>query len=205
MKILLATHNAAKVERYKKLIALTELDIQACSPEELGLQIAPVEESGVTLAENAELKARAYFGKVNLPILANDTGIYVEGEGFVAAPKRIALQGKEEASLSQQEIFEAMQGFWQDIARKHGGRVDMTWIDVFVLLMPDGMKKTVESKRECILTDIVHGEVSAHMPVRSLYISKATNKPVAQHTPEDEVVELGAITNALTHILEGIA
>ncbi len=199
MKILVATNNVAKVERYRKL--LRDTDIELVTPKDLGIEPEDVEENGKTLAENAELKARAYFGKTDLPILSNDAGFYVEGEGLVQAPKRIALDGRGEYTLTQEEIAEAMMRFWQEKAKAHGGSVDAAWVDDFVLLSSDGSLRTASSRRECLLTDTVHGPVHIQLPIRALYISKMTGKPSALHTHEEDLLELKPIQDALVSLL----
>jgi XTP/dITP diphosphohydrolase len=198
-KILVATNNAGKVERYRKL--LRDTDIELVTPRELGIEPEDVEENGKTLAENAELKARAYFGKTHLPILANDTGFYVEGEGLVEAPKRLALGDRSEKEMNQQEIAEALLMFWKGIATKYGGEVDAAWPEAFVLVYPDGTSRMVESRREVLLTDKEFGPLHLTMPLRPLYISKMTGKPAIQHTLEEEDYELTPVRDALVSLL----
>lgn len=199
MKVLIATNNAGKVERYRKL--LRDTDIELVTPKDLGIEPEDVEENGKTLAENAELKARAYFGKTDLPILANDTGFYVEGEGLVEAPKRLALGDRLEKELTQTEIAEALQEFWKSIATKYGGEVDAAWPEAFVLLYPNGSLKKVESRREILLTDKEFGPLHLTMPLRPLYISKMTGKPAIQHTLAEEDYELTPVRDALVSLL----
>lgn len=200
-KIFLATRNEGKIDRFKNLIHHTGFDVEIFTPFDLKIEDIEVEENGKTQAENAEIKARAYFGKVDMPILANDTGFFVEGEGLVDAPKRIALAGKNEQTLTKKEIGKALLDFWRGIAKKHGGKVDAAWVETFVLLDPDGTTRTADSKREVILTNQEFGEVHIQMPVRALYISKTTGKPAAQHTPEEEQLEMQPIINALSQLL----
>ncbi|MCX6702739.1 MAG: hypothetical protein NTW60_02635 [Candidatus Wolfebacteria bacterium] len=204
-KIFLATYNEGKIQRFRDLIESTGLDIEIFTPKDFGLENIEPEENGKTLAENAEIKARAYFGKVDTPILANDTGFWIQGEGLVDAPKRKALGEKDEKTLTKEEIAESLLGFWKNIAKKHGGKVDAAWIEAFVLLDPDGTVHKSESKREVILTDHEFGEGHIQMPVRALYISKTTNKPSIQHSKEEELLELKSVTDALYKILtEGL-
>lgn len=200
-KIFLATRNEGKIERFKNLIRHTGFDTEVFTPLDLEIEDIEVEENGKTLAENAEIKARAYFGKVAMPILANDTGFFVAREGLVDAPKRVALEGKNEKELTKEEIGKALLEFWKGIAKKHGGKVEAAWMEAFVLLDPDGAIHTAESKREVILTDQEFGKPHIQMPVRALYISKATNKPAIQHTKEEEQLEMKPITDALSKLL----
>ncbi len=189
-EILLASSNESKRARAEKLFKASGLDIKVHTPKSLGLTEIEADENG-TLAENAEAKARAYSGKTSLPVLAIDTGFAIEGEDLdLARPKRNALGGIDENSLSQDEVGEKMLKFYQGIAKKHGGRVLAHWIDALALVLPDGSVERAEDSREVILTDIVHGEFDKFFPVRSLYISKTTGKPVKEETPEEEIKEL---------------
>jgi hypothetical protein len=201
MKVFLATTNSGKIERFSKLLKEVSKDIEIYTPQDLGLDI-DVPETGNTLLENAKLKAYAYLGKTDLSILSNDTGFYVEGEGFTDAPKRHALQGQDEHELSKEEISKRLMSFWKSIATKYGGKVDAAWIEAFVLLKPDGTLNYAESRREVLLTDQEFGIPPLQMPVRALYYSKATNKPAIQHTHEEEVVEMKPVIDALAHVLE---
>ena len=200
-EIFLATHNEAKIQRFKNLLEQTGLDIKIYTPKDFGLEHIEPEENGKTLAENSEIKARAYFGKVNIPILSNDTGFWVEGEGLIDAPKRTALGETAKGNLTKEEIAKTLLNFWKDIATKHGGKVDAAWIEVFTLLNSDGTICAEESKREVVLTNQVFGESHIQFPMRALYISKTTNKPSIQHTKEEELLELKPVTDALLKIL----
>lgn len=193
MKLLLATNNRGKLARYQRLLK----DCQIYTPNDLGIEKVEVIEDG-SLQENAIKKAKAYLGKTDLPILANDTGFYVEGEGLIEAPKRLAI-GSED--LSEEEIYKKIISFWQNIAKKYGGEVDAYWVDVFALVKPDGSVKTAEAHREVLLTDKVFGQSHINFPMRSLYICKDTNKPAVEHTEEEERQELEPIMKALIDIL----
>ena len=199
-KLFLATTNQAKIERFKKLLEYAGADVEVYSSKDFGLENIEVEENGKTLAENAEIKARAYFGKVDMPILSNDTGFWVEGEGLIDTPKRHALN-KSEKELTKEEISKSILEFWKGIAKKHGGRVDAAWEEDFFLIKPDGSTKSAKSKREIILTDTEFGKGHIQMPMRALYISKTTNKPSINHTTEEEILELKPVTDALLEVI----
>ena len=200
-KIFLATKNDAKIQRFKNLLQSVSLEIEVYTPSDFRLENIETEENGDTLLDNAIIKARAYFGKVDMPILANDTGFWVEGEGLVDAPKRTALGGEAEKNLTKGEIGQRLLEFWRGIAQKHGGRVNAAWVEAFVALDPDGSMRTAESRREIILTDHVFGQSHVQMPVRALYLSKTTNRPAIQHTEEEELREMRPVINALAKVL----
>ncbi|MDP4008813.1 MAG: non-canonical purine NTP pyrophosphatase [bacterium] len=197
--ILIATSNHGKAERYRNLVRHIDSEIILHMPQDLGIEPIEVKENG-TLKENAEQKALAYLGKVPIPILANDTGFYVEGEGLVENPKRIAL-GENGREANHEEVCEAMILFWRGIAEKHGGQVEAAWIDEFTLVMPNGSVRQETAQRDVILTNTVFGQAHVQLPVRALYISKATGKPAALHTQEEELLELAPIMKALARLL----
>lgn len=200
--IVFATNNPSKVARVKKLLEHMALPTELLTLEQVGINSVEVEEDG-TLAENAEKKARAYHGKTNKPVLALDTGLFINGESQdPARVRRNALEGIDESKLSQEEIAEKMLGYYQEIARKNGGEVEGYWLDSWCLVLPDGSMQTSESKREIVLTDHVLSEVDIHLPVRSLYKVKVSGKPVAQQTEEEYFSkEMINITVSLSDLL----
>lgn len=200
-KVFLATFNSGKIERFKNLIAQTGLSVEVFTPADFNIPDLNIEENGDSLAANAEIKARAFFDKVDIPILANDTGFWVDGTGLVDAPKRFALGNQDQKSLTKEEIARSLLDFWKDIARKNGGAVDAAWVEAFVLLNPDGTVHSAESRREVILADQEFGSPHVQFPMRALYISKVTNKPALYNNDEEELLELQPITNALHKIL----
>ena len=71
--IVLATHNAHKVEEFQAIVAATRPDLQV-----IGYDGPEPVEDGVTFAENALIKARAAAAHTGLPALADDSGICVD-------------------------------------------------------------------------------------------------------------------------------
>lgn len=201
MKIFLATNNEGKIERFKNLLKQVDKNIEVFTPTDLNIEAIDIAESGRTLEENARLKANAYLGKVDMPILSNDTGFYVEGDGLTNAPKRKALGETNENTLSKEEISKRLLNFWKKVATKHGGKVDAAWIEAFAVLYPNGEIKEAESRREILLTDQEFGIPHMQMPVRALYYSKATNKPAIQHTEKEEILEMKPVIDALAKVL----
>jgi XTP/dITP diphosphohydrolase len=78
MKLLIATTNIGK--RKELLDLLKGLSIEVVTPTQLGLTL-DVDESGQTYAENACLKAQAFFDASRLVTLADDTGLEVDALG----------------------------------------------------------------------------------------------------------------------------
>ena len=94
----MATNNANKLREAKEILA--PLGIEVLSQREAGADCDP-EENGSTFAENALIKAKAVYEAVNLPTIADDSGLCVdamEGRPGVHSA-RYAPKGEECAKL----------------------------------------------------------------------------------------------------------
>lgn len=76
-KVVIATHNAGKLKEMRELLA--PHGVEAISAGELDLP--EPDETGVTFAENAFIKAYAAAMKSGLPAFADDSGLCVEALG----------------------------------------------------------------------------------------------------------------------------
>ena len=76
-QLVLATKNLGKIAEFDRLLNQFASDIKV-----LGLSDYPdmpeVEETGITLSENARLKAKAISQFTNLPALADDSGLFID-------------------------------------------------------------------------------------------------------------------------------
>ena len=75
MKVLIATKNKGKIEKYSGI--LHALGIECCTLEDIDLDIE-VNETGNNTTENAIIKAKAYYEKVNIPVLTDDSGLIID-------------------------------------------------------------------------------------------------------------------------------
>jgi len=75
VKILAATNNGDKLVEIRRI--LEPLGVSVVSPSDMGVSIE-VAETGTTFAENARLKARAFYESSGLPSLADDSGLCVD-------------------------------------------------------------------------------------------------------------------------------
>lgn len=73
--LLAATSNPGKLKEIKAI--LKELNINIISPQDISLNI-DVEETGISYAQNAIIKAEAYHKASGLPVLADDSGLEVD-------------------------------------------------------------------------------------------------------------------------------
>lgn len=78
-KIVIASSNQGKIDEFKKIFEA--FDCQVLSKAQVGLEDLEVVEDAPTLEGNSEKKARAIWERVKAPVLADDTGLFVEALG----------------------------------------------------------------------------------------------------------------------------
>lgn len=104
-RVVLATHNAHKVEELKRILgpALGELELVAYDGPE------PVED-GTTFAENALIKARAAHRHTGLPALADDSGICVDALDGEPGIRSARYAGTRDDADNRRLLLERMRG-----------------------------------------------------------------------------------------------
>ena len=196
-KFYLATTNKAKVERMMKIFRWISSDIRL----DMVSTMADVEETEPTLEGNSLKKALAYKGKYTRPVISLDSGVFIDGEEIDPVKvKRNALHGEPESKFTEEQISQKIQNYYRDIAKKHGGRADFYFKDVYTILFPDGTHKQVAPVRHYILTTIAKGPLT-QFPLRALYISKATGKRPFDQTEDDEKNELKPVVKAIKELI----
>ena len=73
--VIVATNNENKLAEFRDILKTGE--IRVISMKEAGVAVDP-EENGNTIEENARIKARAVWDICHLPVLADDTGLFVD-------------------------------------------------------------------------------------------------------------------------------
>lgn len=136
-KVVIATRNPAKKERYSRL--MSGLAKVILGVDGLGIEDKPTE-SGETAEQNAEIKARFYAEKSGLPVLSEDEALSVD---FLPADEQPGVhvrrvEGKDE--VSDDELLT----YWEKIVakvpkRQRTGR----WHIAYCLATPNGKIKTV--------------------------------------------------------------
>ncbi len=109
MDLLIATSNPGKLREYEMLLA--GIPLRRLNLRDVGLEKLAVEESGDTVAANAELKALAYVRASGLLTLADDTGLMVDALGGApgAYPARYGGEGLTMAQR-RQKLLKALEG-----------------------------------------------------------------------------------------------
>jgi XTP/dITP diphosphohydrolase len=134
-RVVLATHNAHKVEEFQAIVAAVRPDLEVVGydgPE-------PVED-GVTFAANALIKARAAAAHTGLPALADDSGVAVDVLGGSPGVFSAYWAGHKKDSAANLDLLLDQ---LSDVADPHR---TAQFVSVIALVHPDGREDTVEGR-----------------------------------------------------------
>ena len=98
MKLLIASNNAHKIKEIKAIVG--DYFEEVLSLREAGVDV-DVEETGVTFAENAQIKAEAIMNLTGFAALADDSGIMIDalgGEPGVYSARYAGVHGDDHAN-----------------------------------------------------------------------------------------------------------
>lgn len=137
-KIVVASHNEGKVREIRDLLA--PYGVETVSAAELNLP--EPDETGVTFAENAELKAKAAAEASGLIALSDDSGLAIDAldgaPGIYAARWAELPEGGRDFNYAMARVFEEM--------KMAGGPRSARFICALSLAMPNGDLHTYEGK-----------------------------------------------------------
>lgn len=97
MDFILATNNMKKLAEMQRI--LSPLGINVVTAKMLGKQLEDVEEDGKTFEDNAKLKARAARKEMNMPAIADDSGLcvdYLDGAPGIFSARFAGEHGNDE-------------------------------------------------------------------------------------------------------------
>ena len=140
MKVLFATTNMAKVKKYKE--ELKKYNIDLLTINDIDINIGKVKETGKNAIENAYIKAKAYYDKLNMPTIGMDNNLFIEGLPKDKQPGIYVrrIKGKE---LNDDEMIK----YYTDLVKQNGGKLNARWIYGMVVLN-NGKENTYTWKKE---------------------------------------------------------
>ena len=178
-KILFATSNEAKVKRFKD--KLLNKGIELLSLKDLDVSLT-IEENGTSAIENALIKARAYSDKVDIPVMAIDDSLYLEGvpEEFQPGLFVRRVNGK---SLTDEEMIE----HYSNLVKKYGhnGKIVARWVYGLAIIYDQKEETYTWSKTNFWLVDTPSSIVNPGYPLNSISKSIKLNKYFSEMTQED--------------------
>lgn len=149
-KLVIASHNKGKIVEIADLLAPYKMDV--VSAGDLGLE--DVEETGVTFAENARLKAHAVSSATGLPALSDDSGLCTHAldgaPGIYSARWAEREDGSRDFAFGMAKLEKAI----LEQMASHDGRNDWTayFVCMLCLAMPDGTDHLFEGRVNGVLS-----------------------------------------------------
>lgn len=135
--LLVATHNAGKLDEMRAMFA--PLGVEVVGAAQMGL--AEPDETETTFVGNARIKARAAMEATGLPVLADDSGITVDG--LDGAPGVYTADWAE--TPNGRDFMQAMQRTWDELeARGVPEPRAAQFRATLLMLWPDGHEELFE-------------------------------------------------------------
>ena len=136
-RLLVATHNTGKLDEMRALFAPHGIEVVGAA--EMGLSEPPETED--SFAGNARIKARAAVAATGLPVLADDSGITVDG--LDGAPGVYTADWAE--TPNGRDFLQAMTRTWNELdARNVPEPRTAQFRATLILLWPDGHEEIFE-------------------------------------------------------------
>ena len=189
MKVLLATHNPAKIASYQE--KLSNLGIDFFTLHDLGITIK-FEENKTTFEENARDKALFYYNISKMPTIAEDGGFeidYLNGEPGVKSRRWLGYEATDE------QLVEKFRQVIPDIPQDQR---TARFVAVSCLVKKSDEIYIIRNTKEGYVTDDIRESYPKGFPFRSCFISKDFHKHVEDLSDD----ERQKISHRLKNLLE---
>ena len=188
-RIVLASGNAHKIKEIGQMLP----DFEVVGYKDLGFDFE-IEENGTTFYENALIKAKAVSEALNLPALADDSGICVEalnGEPGIYSARYASLDGGNASDTENNALL------LKNLSDKADKSAHYT--AAVALVYPDGKEITAEGYMYGTITSERRGERG--FGYDPLFIPVGETRTVAEMTDEEKNA-ISHRANALKLLLE---
>lgn len=181
-KLVIATRNPAKVEYYRDV--LLQFASIVLGLNDLAVEGKPIE-TGETVEQNAQIKARFYSGKTNLPVFCEDESLFVD---FLPENNQPGVHVRRINGIDEVDD-EALLRYWEDLISKvppdqRTGR----WHIAYCLAMPTGEIKIAVRDHEILFFSPSSKIRLPGWPMSSLEGSVRFGKPGSEHTPAEKAL-----------------
>ena len=172
MKVLFATHNESKVNRFKDTLKQFNIELESLKDYKVDLEI---DETGKDVIENALLKAKGYYEKTHVMTISMDDGLYIEGIPHELEPGLFVrrVNGKE---LNNEEMID----YYSKLIHEYGGKQKAKWVYGLVVYSDKGYKTFTWERGRFYLVDKPCEIINPGSPLNSLSIDKETGKYIAE-------------------------
>ncbi|MBQ6282329.1 MAG: hypothetical protein IJK66_02185 [Bacilli bacterium] len=179
MKLLFATSNISKVNRFKS--KLLKHNIELISLRDINIDL-DIEENGNNALENALIKARAYYKETNMPTIAMDDTLYFDN---IPAEKQPGTNVRRvnNKRLSDEEMIT----YYSNLAKEYG-KITARWI-YGMALINNGKEYTYTwNKEDFYIVDNPTNKMDIGYPLNSISINKKLNKYFTDISEEDKLL-----------------
>lgn len=167
MKVLIATKNKGKIEKYSGI--LKSLKIEYCTLEDIELNIE-IDEDGNNTTENAIIKAKAYYENVQMPVLTDDSGLIIDKLPKDKQPG-VFVRRYNGRELSDEEIIE----LYSKEIEKVGGESTGAFVISIAIIDQQGNIRTKETKHTRLFISKPDVNRVPGYPLSSLVFDKEKN------------------------------
>lgn len=194
MDFILATNNMKKLAEMQRI--LSPLGINVVTAKMLGKQLEDVEEDGKTFEDNAKLKARAACKEMNMPAIADDSGLcvdYLDGAPGIFSARFAGEHGNDEKNNDL--LLEKLDGVPLEKRTAH-------YVCAICCTFPDGREIVVRG--EC--NGVIGFERDGHEGFGYDPLFLVDGKAFGRYTAEekDKISHRGNVLRLLTKELEKI-
>lgn len=176
MKLLIGSHNPAKVDEYKKY--LSDLDLEIVSLNDLNIkEEAP--ENGKTFKENAIKKAKFYHDLTGLMVMTDDSGLTIDalnGEPGVKSRRWLGHKMTDEEMI--QTVMEKMKNVPE-------GKRSCQLVAVIALVTEEGKIYTQETQINGVVAAKALPQIIPGFPPRSFFYLPQLKKFYLELTTEE--------------------
>jgi XTP/dITP diphosphohydrolase len=151
MKVVLATHNNGKIREFQE--ALSQIQWEGIPISDIA-KVPDAPETGHTFMENAKEKAAYYAHLVNMPVLAEDSGIIADALGNepgIYSARYAGTDGEHGTTeANNQKLIERMRSLTGEDRKGH-------YTSAIALIFPDSKEVTAEGTCYGIIRDFYQG------------------------------------------------
>ena len=181
-KVLFATGNIAKVKRFKDKLLVKGIELISLKDIDISLNVI---ENGTSAIENALIKARSYSEVINMPIIAMDDSLYLEGVPKNLQPGLFVRRVNGQV-LTDAEMIE----HYSNLVRNYGnnGKIVARWI--YGMAIINGKKEVTYtwSKNDFWLVDTPSKVINTGYPLNSISKNIKLDKYFSEMTKEDQEI-----------------
>ena len=168
MKVLFATTNPAKVEKYKDI--LKEKGIELITIKDLDFKL-DIDENGKDAIENAYIKAKAYYDVLKIPTIGMDNNLFIEELPDEKQPGTHVrrINGKE---LNDEEMIT----YYTNLVKENGGKLKAKWVYGMVICSDKVIRQYSWNKDHFYFIDKPSKKRNPGYPLDSISIMPEFNK-----------------------------